>query len=63
MKLVLDATACRGHGLCAAELPELISLDEWGYPVLAGGPVPPELRKRAKGAANLCPVLALRLRT
>ena len=36
MWLRLDPTACTGHGLCAGLLPELIELDEWGYPMLAG---------------------------
>ena len=25
---------CTGHGVCAEVLPELISLDEWGYPII-----------------------------
>ena len=29
---------CTGHGVCAELLPELISLDEWGYPIV--GPAP-----------------------
>lgn len=59
--LRVDPIACRAHGLCADELPEAITLDEWGYPVLPRGPVPPELLRRAKAAAAVCPVLALRL--
>ena len=35
-QLRVDPTACTGHGLCAELLPELITLDEWGYPILAG---------------------------
>jgi ferredoxin len=53
--------ACRAHGLCADELPEAITLDEWGYPILPAGPVPPALVRRARAAAAACPVLALRL--
>jgi ferredoxin len=59
--LQLDPISCRAHGLCAEELPEAITLDEWGYPIVPTGPVPRELVRRAKAAAAACPVLALRL--
>lgn len=38
--LWIDAIRCRAHGLCAEELPEAITLDEWGYPILPNGPLP-----------------------
>ena len=41
-------------------LPELISLDEWGYPVVHGD-VPDGLLGLAREAARTCPMLALRL--
>jgi len=59
--LRVDPIACRAHGLCAEELPEAITLDEWGYPIMPTGPLPPELPRRARSAAAACPVLALRL--
>ncbi|MDZ4351736.1 MAG: ferredoxin [Arthrobacter sp.] len=34
--LAVDRTACTGHGVCATLLPEHITLDEWGYPILDG---------------------------
>ncbi len=43
-ELTVHPIACRGHGLCADLLPELVGRDEWGYPLLAPGPVPPALR-------------------
>lgn len=52
---------CRAHGLCAELLPELIGLDEWGYPVIAVPDVPPALLKTARRAAAACPTLALKL--
>lgn len=52
---------CHAHGICADLLPELISLDEWGYPLLEGDPVPPELVRTAQRAAAACPTLALKL--
>jgi ferredoxin len=57
----VDMIACDGHGLCAELLPELVGLDEWGYPIVSATPVPPELRRNAKRAINLCPKLALTL--
>ncbi|HXB47043.1 MAG TPA: ferredoxin [Streptosporangiaceae bacterium] len=60
LKLQIDPIACTGHGLCADLLPELIELDEWGYPILADS-VPPDLVAHARRAVNACPTLALRL--
>jgi ferredoxin len=59
--LRVNPIACSGHGLCAELLPELISLDEWVYPVIAGGPVPPRLARPARRAVTDCPALALAL--
>jgi len=59
--LVVDPIRCAAHGLCAQEMPEVITLDEWGYPVIDLGPLPPHGVRRAKIAASACPVLALRL--
>ncbi|MET7451690.1 ferredoxin [Streptomyces sp. NPDC005574] len=57
----MDWTARQAHGLCAELLPERIALDEWGYPLLDGAPVPARIARRARQAAADCPVLALRL--
>ncbi|MFJ6837405.1 ferredoxin [Streptomyces sp. NPDC091209] len=59
--LAVDFAACEGHGLCAELLPELIGLDEWGYPVLRDSAVPPDLLSHARRAVAACPVMALRL--
>ncbi|TMF15081.1 MAG: ferredoxin, partial [Chloroflexi bacterium] len=59
--LQIDRIRCDGHGLCAELLPELISLDDWGYPILKPGTVPPSLVEHARRAVDACPVLALRL--
>ena len=48
--LRLDPIACDGHGICAELLPERIGLDDWGFPVIAPGPVPPELVPAARRA-------------
>jgi ferredoxin len=62
-RIELDPTACHAHGLCAELLPELIELDDWGYPVIADVDVPHRLRPLARRAVSVCPTLALRLRT
>ena len=59
--LVVNPVACDGHGLCAELLPELVTLDEWGYPIIAPRPVPPPLLRHARRAVGDCPTLALRL--
>jgi ferredoxin len=61
VRLSVDRTACDGHGLCADLLPELVELDEWGYPILLAGRVPAELAGHARHAVRACPTLALRL--
>jgi ferredoxin len=60
MKLRIDPIACTGHGLCADLLPELIELDEWGYPILPAS-IPPGLAGHGRRAVSACPTLALRL--
>ena len=60
-RLAVNPIACTGHGICAEILPELISLDEWGYPIVDGQPVPAALERDARAAVSACPTLALRL--
>jgi ferredoxin len=63
-RLRVNPVACTGHGSCADLVPELVTLDEWGYPLLAdgaSGTVPPELTRRARRAVRDCPALALLL--
>ena len=59
--LRVNPIACTGHGVCAELLPELVTLDEWGYPIVDPGPVPPALDRDARRAVAACPALALRL--
>jgi ferredoxin len=42
-------------------LPELIDLDEWGYPIMPLISVPVSLLPLARRAVRLCPTLALRV--
>lgn len=60
-KLAVNRITCDGYGMCAELLPELIALDDWGYPILRDAPVPPHLLELARRAVDVCPVLALRL--
>ena len=59
-QLRVDWPACQAHGVCAELLPEIISLDEWGYPIVHE-PVNSDVLALAKTAVKACPTLALRL--
>jgi ferredoxin len=52
----VDWPACKAHGVCAELLPEIISLDEWGYPIVHGT-VNSEVAVLAKAAVKACPTL------
>jgi ferredoxin len=61
-RLRVDWTRCDAHGICAELLPELVSLDDWGYPLVRDrGEVPRELRRHAEHAVVACPRIALHL--
>lgn len=60
-KLLVNPIDCRGHAACAELLPEVITLDEWGYPIIDPRPLSPALERYARAAVNACPTLALRL--
>jgi ferredoxin len=59
--LRVNPIACSGHGVCAELLPELVSLDEWGYPIIDKRPVPPSLDLEVRRTVAACPTLALKL--
>jgi ferredoxin len=59
-ELRVDWPECRARGLCHELLPELVDLDEWGYPMIRG-PVTDDLLADARAAVRTCPRLALRL--
>jgi ferredoxin len=59
-ELRVDIRRCDAYGYCAELIPELVELDEWGYPIVTGA-VTPELLDDARRAAAACPRLALRL--
>jgi ferredoxin len=47
--------------MCAELLPERVSLDEWGYPIVDERPLPATLVAHARRAAQACPTFALLL--
>jgi ferredoxin len=63
--LVLNPILCDGRGMCHDAAPDLIELDEWGFPLLPGGglraPVNRADRRAAEAATHACPVLALHI--
>lgn len=61
IRLRVDPIACEGRGICAEILPELITLDDWGFPIVSDVDVPVGLLDEAREAVRICPKLALRL--
>lgn len=60
-RLRVDWPHCKAHGLCHELLPEVVRLDEWGYPIIGDRPLPPQVLHDAKRAVMACPTLALHL--
>ncbi len=60
-RLRINPITCEAHGMCAELLPERISLDDWGYPIVDDEPLPPALLDHARRAAQACPTFALLL--
>jgi ferredoxin len=58
-RLRVNPVICEAHGICAELFPERITLDPWGYPIIAPQPVPDELLGHARRAVAACPTLAL----
>lgn len=57
-RVAVDRVLCTGHGVCA-QLLATVTLDEWGYPIVADDPTEPTA---IKAAVTLCPARALYLR-
>jgi ferredoxin len=62
LRMTVNPITCVGHGICADLFPEWITLDDWGYPIVSPGDIPPALTDHARRAADACPTLALILR-
>jgi ferredoxin len=59
LRMRVNPVACDGHGICAELLPEIVSRDEWGYPMPVVAEIPAELEGHAQRAAQQCPTLAI----
>ena len=62
MKISVDYERCEGHGQCAAQAPDVFSLDdnaELTYE-FEGAEVPDEHVAATRAAVDSCPVAALR---
>lgn len=59
-RLRVDWPACRARGLCHELLPEVVALDEWGYPIITGD-IDAGVLSDARAAVRACPRNALRL--
>ena len=60
-QLRVNPILCHALGVCAELLPELVTLDEWGYPIVDPAPLTPGLESHAKRAVAACPRVALLL--
>jgi ferredoxin len=63
MRIGVDPSVCDGFGYCAELLPEALVLDEWGFPIVVNGEIPPQLLRAARQAVKSCPRRALALRS
>ncbi len=59
LRLRVDPVACDAYGFCAELLPERITLDEWGYPLVDGVLVDDDVVALARQAVAACPRRAL----
>ena len=60
-RLRLDPIRCDAYGMCAELLPERITLDDWGYPMIDGRRLAGRVLDLAGEAVAACPRAALAL--
>jgi ferredoxin len=61
VRLRVDPIGCTGHGICGELLPELIRMDDWGYPIIEDVAIQAPLMQDVRRTIAACPALALRL--
>jgi ferredoxin len=62
--LKVNPILCDSYGHCHELAPELVQMDEWGYPIISSTPVPSSnvaALQSAKYAVRGCPRQALRI--
>jgi ferredoxin len=56
----VNPTLCTGYSFCAEIVPELITVDDWGYPIVSRREIETDdVMKLARRAVATCPRLAL----
>ena len=61
-RIRVNPILCNGYGYCAEIVPELISLDDWGFPIVSTGTIDDDkVLRLAERAVATCPRLALLL--
>ncbi|MEV5651102.1 ferredoxin [Nocardia sp. NPDC052254] len=58
-RLLVDRSACAGHGLCYSRAPELLDCDEQGDPVVVPDELAAEHLNAAEAVVQSCPEQAL----
>ena len=64
LRLRVDPVLCDGYGHCHELAPELVTMDEWGYPIIKAEPTPYEnasVYESARYAVRGCPRQALNI--
>jgi ferredoxin len=61
LRLRVDPVACDGYGHCGELAPELVNLDEWGYPIVSDRDIHAgsEALRSARLAVRGCPRQAM----
>jgi ferredoxin len=61
-RIRVNPILCNGYGYCAEIVPELISLDDWGFPIVSTKPIDGDrVLRLAERAVTTCPRLAVLL--
>ncbi|HEY1419816.1 MAG TPA: ferredoxin [Candidatus Dormibacteraeota bacterium] len=61
-RLRVNPILCDGYGYCAEIVPELIALDDWGFPIVSAASIEADdILAHARRAVGTCPRLALLL--
>jgi len=63
-RIRVNPILCNGYGYCAEIVPELISLDDWGFPIVSTKTIDGDkVLRLAERAVTTCPRLALLIET